>query len=274
MAIFFDQMPREIRDIIYELLLVNSQPGVHFSAIRKHQRLTYNDPFPKIDLHTAILRTCKQAYAEGLPMLYERNAFTYVSYTNLYRATIASDNPLKDNTRSIKHVRDLRCLAQRLRLILNFSQFKLIHHQANVDSDNENPLTTVRFLAAVGCSLSTLHLTFTFYPNPGETTTYTQQPYYEDLLKNIAALIVESKIVVRAKTYVKEYTTGFDYMANYLGFIKQWAITEDVYVVEPWNGKTIHTQEWILRPADASTIHKVPSSDKVDEIYRTLKGLA
>ena len=95
MAIFFDKLPREIRDMIYELLLVNPHSGVHFRAIRKHQRLAYNDPFPKIDLNTAILRTCKKAYAEGLPLLYERNVFTYVSYTNLYRATIASDNPLK-----------------------------------------------------------------------------------------------------------------------------------------------------------------------------------
>ena len=106
MAIVFDKVPLEIRDMIYEFHPVKCYTGVEFRAIQRGQYSTYDRPVPKIDLNPAILCTCKQAYAEGLPMLYEQNVFTYVSYTKLYRATMATDDPLKDKTRSIKHVGD------------------------------------------------------------------------------------------------------------------------------------------------------------------------
>ena len=66
--------------------------------------------WPKIGLHPAILRTCKRAYAEALSILYEQNIFTYVTSNIRFEAAIATEDPLKDKTRSIKHVRNLRCL--------------------------------------------------------------------------------------------------------------------------------------------------------------------
>ena len=130
-------------------------------------------------------------------------------------------------------------------------------------------VTTIRSLAAAGCSLSTFSLTLTYYADHGAKT-YTKPPFCEDLPKHIPVLMVECKMTIQAKAYDRNYTTRFNYMANYLGLIKQWAITEDVSVAEPCHERTLHIREWVLRPADASTIDKVPSSDEVDEIYRRL----
>lgn len=62
-------------------------------------------------------------------------------------------------------------------------------------------------------------------------------------------------------------------MVNRLGLTKQWAITEDKSLAYPWHEGTLHDRDWALRPAEKSTIDKVPSSDGVDEIYRRLKWL-
>ena len=142
-----------------------------------------------------------------------------------------------------------------------------------MESDIEIPVTTVRFLATAGCSLSTLHFTFSFYSD-NRKTTYTKRPYDEPLLQAIATIDLRCKITTVAMAFDKEYTTRFDYMVNWLGLIKQWAITEDISGAEPCNGSRHHTREWVLKPADASTIGKVPSSDGVDKVYRRLEGLA
>ena len=62
--------------------------------------------------HPAILRACKQAYAEGLPMLYEQNLFCYVTRTES-ESTVVVRNSLKDKVDKIKHVRDSKGFMQR-----------------------------------------------------------------------------------------------------------------------------------------------------------------
>ena len=106
MAILFDKVPREIRDMIYHLLLVKGYPGVELRAIERNRRYS----FPDIDLHPAIMRTCKQAYTEGLSILYEQNNFIYESYTPENAVTMATEDLLKDKTRNIKQVRELKSL--------------------------------------------------------------------------------------------------------------------------------------------------------------------
>ena len=138
------------------------------------------------------------------------------------------------------------------------------HGQRNVDSDIEKPLITVRFLAAAGCSLRTLHLLFHFYPP--STETYTKQPYNEDLLQAVAAVPVGCQITVVAKGVDKQYSSSFYYMVTCLGLIKQWAISEEFLETERFYHHTIHIRKWVLEPANKSTINKVPSPEGVDEI--------
>ena len=104
MAILFDKVPREIRDNIYQLLLTNYNPEVILGGWK------VTDPRRR-RLYPAILRTCKKAYLEGLPVLYEQNIFNYVSYEHS-GPTIETYNPLKDKVGSMKHVSDPKCLMQ------------------------------------------------------------------------------------------------------------------------------------------------------------------
>ena len=99
MTIFFDKVPREIRDQIYELLLVKGD--------RSH--VEWNPPkwnLEKNNLHPAILCTCKQAYTEGLPILYERNRFICDGAAVTRHIGITED-PLTANVNKIKDVRSL-----------------------------------------------------------------------------------------------------------------------------------------------------------------------
>ena len=68
MAILFDKMPREIRDKIYRLLLLDEVDNVES-----------NLAVPCSSLYPVILRTCKQAYEEAMPVSYEKNTFSFWS---------------------------------------------------------------------------------------------------------------------------------------------------------------------------------------------------
>ena len=74
MAAFLDKLPIEIRNQIYENLLLyrDGLIALNFdgNAIDLHEG-------EKVGLSTAILRTCKQAYAEGSSVLYGSNHFRY-----------------------------------------------------------------------------------------------------------------------------------------------------------------------------------------------------
>ena len=100
MATFLDILPIEIRNQIYEDLLLYRDGSIMLNfdgnAIDRGEG-------EKVGLHTAILRTCKQAYAEGSNVLYGHNHFRYcttvfLSYKNRqYR-------PLTSVFQKIKHV--------------------------------------------------------------------------------------------------------------------------------------------------------------------------
>ena len=66
MAMFFSKVPREIRDQIYHLVLVDEASAIELSYAGSCR-----------SLHAAILQTCRQAYEEAMPMLYEKNSFLF-----------------------------------------------------------------------------------------------------------------------------------------------------------------------------------------------------
>ena len=96
MAIFFDKVPLEIREKIYRELLVNEEKALeinwrgHCDSKGKH-------------LYPAILRTCKQAWAEASAVLYEQNHFRHESH--LQKGTsLHLCNPLKGEFKRVKRV--------------------------------------------------------------------------------------------------------------------------------------------------------------------------
>ena len=100
MAIFFDKVPREIRDKIYHLLLVDEANAIELKRAKAC-----------INLQPTILRTCKQAYEEAMPMMYEKNTFLFKSWAatglgpcQYGKSSLHNCDPLKANFRRIKHV--------------------------------------------------------------------------------------------------------------------------------------------------------------------------
>ena len=66
MAIFFSKVPREIGDTIYNLVLVDEASPDELSYAGSCR-----------SLNATILQTCRQAYEEAMPMLYEKNSFLF-----------------------------------------------------------------------------------------------------------------------------------------------------------------------------------------------------
>ena len=85
----FLDLPRELRDMIYECALVNTkaidltswnddhEPRVRFSY-RKSGRNKARTANPRTSLGTNLLRTCRQVYNEGIEILYGKNSFRIV----------------------------------------------------------------------------------------------------------------------------------------------------------------------------------------------------
>lgn len=94
MAAFFDRVPLEVREKVYQGLLVNED-----GAIELH----WSGRDFKGKLHPAILRTCKQAYTEASPVLYEQNHFRHKSQSDMGTSLRSSDR-LASNFGRIKHV--------------------------------------------------------------------------------------------------------------------------------------------------------------------------
>ncbi len=74
---FLEKIPREVRDHIYKLLLVNEVLATNRSIDRTSSRTNGINYIPekKFDLAPQLLRTCSQIYAEASKMIYESNTF-------------------------------------------------------------------------------------------------------------------------------------------------------------------------------------------------------
>ena len=83
--LFFNALPLEIRRKVYSHLLVTTSISGRCIALksrRKTRRQNYlcHHPHalgPHLDLDARVLRTCRQMYDEGLPMLYGENHFVF-----------------------------------------------------------------------------------------------------------------------------------------------------------------------------------------------------
>lgn len=91
-----DVLPLEIRRLIYQKLLTSSNLIFAGNCVeRKRNLLIVSDnPHPnlvglRIKIDAAILRTCRQAYKEGLPILYQENGFifTTVKMIEVFKST-------------------------------------------------------------------------------------------------------------------------------------------------------------------------------------------
>ena len=93
MATFFTKLPLEIRNLIYEGLLLDETPI----------RLQCHRELDRKQLCSKILCTCKQAYAEGSSILYERNVFR-VGPTSLRHHHFVNCDLQNKNFLRVKHV--------------------------------------------------------------------------------------------------------------------------------------------------------------------------
>ena len=128
-------------------------------------------------------------------------------------------------------------------------------------------------LTAAGCSLNRFHLWITL--DKGNIETMLNQSYDEDLHQAIAALTVKNKLTITATAWQGDmrYCDRYEYMVGCVGLIKQWAITRERSWLTPPSETASHRNSyrtWILKPASASTMHKVPSSAGVEQIHRRL----
>ena len=135
----------------------------------------------------------------------------------------------------------------------------------------------MRFLATAGCSLKTLELEFRLFETPANVLQDQGKgpigclAYDDDLNRAIATVVVKSKIVLTAKGYREENTNSFDHMANFIGSIKKWAITE--YSSEARQGTwEIFVRTWVLEPATAANTGEVPPSYRNRDLaYQSLQ---
>ncbi|KAK0625974.1 hypothetical protein B0T14DRAFT_492383 [Immersiella caudata] len=89
----FASIPSEIRVLIYTHLLVSSDPAIIVSGedVKKLSFLTHSASHPPPTLiafpasapSSAVLRTCKMAYREGLELLYSKNVFQFPELLNV-----------------------------------------------------------------------------------------------------------------------------------------------------------------------------------------------
>ena len=99
MLTFFDDLPRELRDVTYEELLLDR------SYVMQPAKRFHKDLIKRRKLYPAILRTCKQAYSEGSDMLYGQSEFLFslICHPGLAR-------PLADGT--FAHLPDAEVFAK------------------------------------------------------------------------------------------------------------------------------------------------------------------
>ena len=100
MATFLEKLPVEIRNQIYEDLLLYRDGCITLNFDGNAIDRWEGD---RVGLHTAILRICKQAYAEGSNVLYGHNHFRYCP-TAFLSISNKIYGPLTSVFQKIKHV--------------------------------------------------------------------------------------------------------------------------------------------------------------------------
>ena len=94
MSAFFNKLPLEIRNFIYEELLLDKKNPIGPQ---------YDGEFDRKMLYPTILETCKQAYVEGSRILYECNVFRVGPPSGNHHEFVNCDFENKNFVR-IKHV--------------------------------------------------------------------------------------------------------------------------------------------------------------------------
>jgi hypothetical protein len=91
-SLFLKKLPPEIRNQIYDLVLVNPDLATLLSISRESsygERMAY-------DLGPGLLRTCRQMNLEATPFLYEKNTFimSFAPYSDWVHPIVSNSSPL------------------------------------------------------------------------------------------------------------------------------------------------------------------------------------
>ena len=236
MASFLNKLPIEIRNQIYEdLLLYNAGPiKLNFdgNAIdRWHGR--------NVGLHTAVLRTCKQAYAEGSNVLYGHNHFHYcptIFLSHRYKKEL----PITCAFQKIKHVSyfSLPLWFQNAGINHCF-QIEIAREPKNmwfgpgdICAFVENLATIVQFLNLLGCSPKTLKIRLVFHNGQFENGHWRIRcdPRFkiwgcgEAIKKAFCDIQVENSITISLDCFDEELGTMFEDVANGSRIKEKWNV--------------------------------------------------
>ncbi|KAL8797293.1 MAG: hypothetical protein Q9195_000447 [Heterodermia aff. obscurata] len=243
MSTFFDKLPLEIRTLIYEKLLLDKKNPIDAPCCRVPNSKT---------LYPTILRTCKQANAEGSSILYERNVFR-VGPTSLQHHNFVNCDLQNRNFLRIKH----------LELAYNDEVQERI---LRMESSPASRLTTVmNSLANFNCTLRTLRLNFGFRTvvkimesSPDGTIFFKDLTpkalkkfvLQEDFREAVVNSKVESTIKISITSNVVDCNI-FHELADAIGLKKQWVVADSSSM------PTFITKQWLLTPGTSATGEKV-----------------
>lgn len=234
MVSFFQKVPRELRDQIYRELLVDNVHSVD-------PKLRLDNTTVKKQLCPAILRTCKQAYAEALAVLYEENVFRFNWYllAECSYDILAEYNLSKARLDRIKKVRSPYpqiVIAKRVGY-----QLEIVYRgEARAMSDDEiisvidEILEVFNLVRSLRCSLKTLHIYFDFdFWNSDEDEDCGDLlkdnaeliAMDEDIYKAVADLEIGKRIEITVHSRYEEVCRSFGTFASKLGSRKRWTVT-------------------------------------------------
>lgn len=249
MAIFLERVPLEIRNQIYEELLISRE-----HAIKLRLRKAPNHKHPN-KIQSAVLRTCKQIYDEASIVLFEHNRFRFTSYTPSW-LNYLKDDPSYKNLNRIKHVRTTLSLFLRTNFGDHCDQLDLVHcgetkdalyHESKYGDHRwvDKFTTIMMFLVNAGCSLQTLRLHFCFWELtfPSQNTIhyddynhYTRviikaakaSNYRDPCWNPIHARYVQDKIDHTLDNFREEYNRTIEEFTNRVNMAKERALMVDI----------------------------------------------
>ena len=268
MATCFNELPLEVRNQIYEELLID---GKRFFVVDgPGSRKT------KSNLHPAILSTCRQAYYEASAILYGQN---HLRYTKL--ASIAHNGLHIAYLEKIRHVSSCRSVPVAMNLspiLIRQPQLEVAHSsiamrteqsaKLNTDLETVTHFTTaMKSIATRTHSLKTLPLVFLFSydrgkvlrhaedrssPIPRSANIVAKYARNPDLQNAISDLRVRDKIMIESESF-RVHDDLYEHMVafvNQVGSLKKgWAVTGRCQDwVQSHCEEEIDAWAWVLEP--------------------------
>ncbi|KAL8797294.1 MAG: hypothetical protein Q9195_000448 [Heterodermia aff. obscurata] len=217
MANLLGRLPIEIRNQIYEDLLLYK----HGFIMLNYAGNAIDAEGDKVGLHTAILRTCKQVYAEGSNVLYGHNRFRYTPpllVSHKYGWTASYQLQIPKNQASHRDAR---------------TRWSYPH---DICTFTRKLGDVLRFLNFLGCSLKTLYIKFVFHDGRSnkydgyweirrDHNTSSRMQHYREIFEiGFSGIQVGTSITITLDCFDEELGAVFEDFANAAAFKERWTL--------------------------------------------------